>query len=72
MVNDPSDRAISLLRPFGDGGELDQLMVDADTGCLRLISLLFDSGLTLVAAIDRWTACVTRRPYALESGMISP
>lgn len=55
-----------------DSEEADLLAVRARAGCLRLTSLGFDSELTLWAAIDRWTACVTRRPYALEPGMISP
>ena len=52
--------------------ELNHLLVDADSDYLRLVSLDFDSELTLAAAIDRWTGCVTRRPYALSPSMSSP
>jgi Retrotransposon gag protein len=55
-----------------DSEEADRLGVNARADCLRLTSLSFDSELTLWAAINRWTACVTRRPYGLEPGMVSP
>ena len=52
--------------PTGMAEDLDRLELYADRDCLRLSSLAFDSELTILAAIRRWTACVTHRPYALD------
>ena len=52
--------------PTGMAEDLDRLELYADRDCLRLSSLAFDSELTILAAIRRWTDCVTHRPYALD------
>jgi hypothetical protein len=48
-----------------------QVRVSADTGCLRLAGLLFDSELELCSAIDVWTGLVTGRPYALDPDLLA-
>ena len=55
-----------------DNEELVRLSLDADTGNLRLVDMLLDLELFLAFAIARWTDCVTRQPYAVGSGMVSP
>ena len=52
--------------PTGMTEDLDRLELYADRDCLRLSSLCFDSELTILAAICRWTDCVTHRPYVLD------
>ena len=47
------------------------LLRDADTGCLHLTSLRLDLDLFLHFAIDRWTASVTHKPYALDPDLTS-
>ena len=60
--------------PLGpqDNEGLVRLLWEADTGNLLLLDMTLDLELSLVTAIDRWTACVTHQPYALGSGMVSP
>ena len=55
-----------------DNEEMVRLLLDADTGMLRLADMLLDLELFLAFAIDRWTDCMTRQPYAVGSGMMSP
>ena len=64
----------TLLLPLNpqDNEEMVRLLLDADTGILRLADMLLDLELFLAFAIDRWTDCVTRQPYAVGSGMVSP
>jgi hypothetical protein len=49
---------------------MDCLLRDADAGHWHLVALCFDLELYLTALIDRWTLCVTRRPYALGSDLL--
>ena len=60
--------------PLGpqDNEGLVRLLWEADTGNLLLLDMTLNLELSLVMAIDRWTAYVTHQPYALGSGMVSP
>jgi len=49
-----------------------RLVVDADTGNLRLVDMLLELELMLALAIDQWTDCVAQKPYAFGSRMVSP
>ena len=65
-------RTLLLLLDPQDNEETVCLLLDADTGMLHLADMLLDLELFLAFAIDRWTDCMTRQPYAVGSGMVSP
>ena len=41
------------------------LQIDVDTGCLCLLSLLFDSKLSIAEGIERWRRCIPCCKYGL-------
>jgi len=48
------------------------LVSRADTGCLLLLSLQFDSQFSLWLVIDCWTGSVMSLPYALDPDFVTP
>jgi len=50
--------------------EYTRARIDADTQCLRLVSILFDSELYICEAIERWRRCVACCDYGLAPEFI--
>ena len=51
--------------------ELMHLRINADTGCLHLLSLSFDSELIMAAGIECWRHCVPCCEYGLCPAFVS-
>ncbi len=51
--------------------EFTRLRIDADTGCLRLLSLLFDSKLLISNGIKHWRHCMACCEYRLCPTLVS-
>ena len=49
-----------------DGPGALSLLRSAECDCLRLVEFHLDLDLCLHSVMDRWTATVTHRPYALD------
>ncbi len=55
---------LQVAQPWPDK-DFTRLQIDADTGCLHLLSILFDSELTIIAGIERWRHCMLCCEYGL-------
>ena len=56
-------------KPWPDE-ENTHIYIDADTQCLHLVSLLFDTEITIYEAIQHWRCCVACCEYGLDPEFI--